>query len=123
MSQEETLRELRKISKILTLSNSTIIEKELAKLASSKERRQMWVYTDGHRDRIQIANEVKVTPQTVGKFLKAGVALGLIEYEAGKPPHRLLDYVPPEWLSLVEITGEPEEQEKASESKTQATLP
>jgi len=123
LSQEGTLHELRKISKILTLSNSLIIEKELAKLATSKERKQMWVYTDGRRDRIQIANAVKVTPQAVGQFLKAGVALDLIEYEAGKPPRRLLDYVPPDWLSLIEISAESEVAEKVSENKTQATLP
>jgi hypothetical protein len=109
MSQEDLFRELRKISKVLTLTNSIVIEKELAKLASSKERRQMWVCTDGRRDRIEIANAVKVTPQAVGQFLKAGVALDLIEYESGKPPRRLLDYVPAEWLSLVEIPGEEEE--------------
>jgi hypothetical protein len=108
MSQEDVLRELRKISKVLTLTNSITIEKELAKLASSKERRQMWVFTDGLRDRIQIAGAVKVTPQAVGQFLKAGVALDLIEYEAGKPPRRRLDYVPAEWLSLVEIPSEEE---------------
>src|SRR6267143_2712799 len=109
MSQEDVLRELRKISKDLTLTNSMAIEKELAKLASSKERKQMWVCTDGRRDRIEIASVVKVTPQAVGQFLKAGVALDLIEYETGKPPRRLLDYVPTDWLSLVEIPSEAEE--------------
>jgi hypothetical protein len=113
MSQEEVFRELRKISKVLTLTNSIVIEKELAKLASSKERRQMWICTDGLGDRIQIANAVRVTPQAVGQFLKAGVALDLIEYETGKPPRRLLDYVPPEWLSLIEMPTEAEDNPSA----------
>ena len=108
MSQEEVFRELRKISKVLTLSNSSVIEKELSKIASSKERKQMWVLSNGNRMLKDIADAVKVTPQAVGQFLIAGAALELIEYQRGKPPRRLLDYVPPEWLSLIEIPSEPE---------------
>jgi hypothetical protein len=132
MSQEDTLRELRKISKILILTNSAAVEKELAKIASTKERKQMWVYTDGKRVPKEIAQAVKVTPQAVSLFLLAGVALDLIEYERGNAPRRILDYVPPEWLSLVEISAETEEGSEKStqaktqlvvEDKTQATLP
>jgi hypothetical protein len=109
MSQEDMFRELRKISKVLTLSNAPAIEKELSKIASSKERKQMWVLLDGKRMSKEIADAVRVTPQAVSLFLIAGTALELIEYQRGKPPHRILDYVPPEWLSLVEIPSEPEE--------------
>ncbi len=123
MSQEETLRELRKISKVLTLSNSSAIEKELAKIASTKERKQMWVYLDGKPVPKEIAQAVKVTPQAVSLFLLAGVALDLIEYERGKAPRRLLDYVPPDWLSLVELSPESESTQGVAEVKTQATLP
>src|SRR5438128_11606085 len=100
MSQEDMFRELRKISKVLTLRNAPVIEKELSKIASSKERKQMWVFLNGKLMREGIADIVKVTPQAVGQFLIAGAALGLIEYRKGKPPRRLLDYVPPEWLAL-----------------------
>jgi hypothetical protein len=108
MSQEDMFRELRKISKVLTLSNAPAIEKELSKIASTKERKRMWIYLDGKRMQKEIADKAKVTPQAVGQFLNAGVALELIEYEKGKPPRRLLDYVPPEWLSHIEIPTEPE---------------
>jgi hypothetical protein len=108
MSQEDVFRELRKISKVLTLSNAPAIEKELNKIASTKERKRMWIYLDGKRMQKDIADKAKVTPQAVGQFLNAGVPLELIEYEKGKPPRRLLDYVPPEWLTLTEIPSEAE---------------
>ncbi len=113
MSQEDVFGELRKISKVLTLSNSVVIEKELSKIASSKERKQMWVCLDGKRMPKDIADVVKVTPQAVSLFLIAGVASELIEYQRGKPPRRVLDYVPPEWLPLVEIPSEAEESPNA----------
>ncbi len=103
MSDQEVLRELRKISKVLTLSNSAVIEQELNKIASTNERKQVWVYMDGQRMLQDLASLVKVTPQAVGQFLNAGVAVELIEYERGKPPRRILDYVPPDWLSLVNL--------------------
>src|SRR5437867_1609026 len=108
MSQEDLVRELRKISRVLILTNGSVIEKELSKIASSKERKRMWVYLDGKKMPKDIADAVKVTAQAVSLFLNAGVALELIEYQRGKPPRRILDYVPPEWLSLVEIPSETE---------------
>ncbi len=57
----------------------------------------------------EIADAVRVTPQAVSLFLIAGAALELIEYQRGKPPRRILDYVPPEWASLVEMPAEAEE--------------
>jgi len=113
MSQEDMFRELRKISKVLTLSNSVVIEKELSKIASSRERKQIWLFLDGKRMLKDIADAVKVTPQAVGQFLIAGAASELIEYQRGKPPRRILDYVPPEWLSLIEMPGEVEENPSA----------
>jgi hypothetical protein len=68
-------RELRKISKVLTLTNSVVIEKELSKIATSKERKQMWVLIDGKRLLGDIATAVKMTPQAVGQFLIGGAAL------------------------------------------------
>src|SRR5438552_18820047 len=118
MSEQDVLRELQKISKILTVSNSAAIEKELLEIASTNERKKMWIYTNGQVVPRQIADAVKVTPMTVSLFLNAGIALNLIEYQRGKPPRRVLDYVPPEWLTLVEIRGEAE----VSTAEPQSTL-
>jgi len=97
------LRELRRISKILILTNASTIEKELSKIASSDDRKCMWICIDGKRMPKNIANEVGVTQIAVSYFLNAGVAAGLIEYVKGEPPRRILDYVPPVWIDLVEL--------------------
>ena len=102
MSSDSSLRELRKISRILILANASAIEKELTKIATTDDRKRMWVLIDGERMPGDIASEVDVTPMAVSYFLSAGVAAELIEYRRGEPPRRILDYVPPAWIELVE---------------------
>jgi len=116
MSQGDTLRELKKISKILILTNSPAIERELSKIASSDYRKRIWIYMDGKRMPKDIAKEVGVTQMAVSYFLSAGVAAELIEYERGQPPRRILDYVPPAWLTLVKLPAEGEEPSQVTQS-------
>jgi len=103
MSTDAMLRELRKISKILILTNAGAVEKELSKLASTNDRKKMWVLMDGKRMPGDIAKETGVTAMAVSVFLNAGVAADLIEYTRGEPPRRILDYVPPSWIELVKL--------------------
>lgn len=121
MSDSDMLRELKKISKILLLSNAPAVEKELAKVATSTDRKRMWVLIDGNRMQKDIADAIRVTQAAVSYFLTAAQAADLIEYKRGEPPRRLLDYVPPAWVELISL----EEGEKANVSesvKPQATL-
>lgn len=104
MSGDASLRELKKISKILLLANATLVEKELSKIAASIDRKKMWVLMDGNRMPGAIAKEAGVTPMAVSYFLNAGVAGELVEYKRGEPPRRILDYVPPAWTELVKTT-------------------
>ena len=99
--QDSTLRELKLILKVLILANASTIERELSKIATTNERKKMWVLIDGKRMSKDIADQAGVTPMSVSNFVNAGVAAELIEYIKGKPPRRILDYVPPEWISLV----------------------
>jgi hypothetical protein len=110
MSSEATLRELRKISRILILANAASVEKELSKIATTNDRKKMWVLMDGKRMPGDIAKEAGVTAMTVSYFLNAGVAAELVEYKRGEPPRRILDYVPPAWIELVKlpVSGEAE---------------
>jgi hypothetical protein len=116
-----TLRELRKISRILMLANASVVEKELSKIANSDARRKMWVLIDGIRMQKDIAKEVGVTQAAVSYFLTAASAAEFIEYTHGKPPRRILDYVPPSWIDLIvkekgEVKQEaPKEGEKVEE--------
>jgi hypothetical protein len=103
MSADATIRELRKISKILILANAVVVEKELSKLASTNERKKMWVLIDGKRMPGEIAKETGVTAMAVSIFLNAGVAADLVEYRKGEPPRRILDYVPPSWIELAKL--------------------
>jgi|GEM_PF-1627655 hypothetical protein len=99
---DATLRELKVISKILLLSNSQAVKKEIEKICGSDARKKMWVLTDGVRMPAAIATDAKVTTMAVSTFLNAGEAAGLIKYKRGEPPRRILDYVPPEWIELLQ---------------------
>ena len=112
---DATLRELKVISKILLLSNSQAVKKEIEKICTSDGRKRMWVLADGNRMPAAIATEAKVTSMAVSTFLNAGESAGLIQYKRGEPPRRILDYVPPEWIELTlgaESTLGGEQQEK-----------
>ena len=103
MSTDAALREFRKMSKILTLAYAGVIEKELSKIATTPERKKMWVLMDGKRMPGNIANEAGVTAMAVSTFLSACVAAELVEYKKGEPPRRVLDYVPPSWIELIKF--------------------
>jgi len=95
------LRELVKISKILALTNASALERELAKVATTPERKKIWVAIDGTRTQQQIADAAGVAQSAVSKFLEAAQAADLVEYEKPRPPRRKLDYVPPLWVELM----------------------
>ncbi|MCW4004983.1 MAG: LacI family DNA-binding transcriptional regulator [Candidatus Bathyarchaeota archaeon] len=114
------LNELRKISKILLLSNSAQIDNELEKVADNEARKKMWVLIDGKRMPKDFATEVGVSLMTVSRFLDSASAADLVAYTPKKPPVKTLDYVPPSWLNLVfaETKEEPQEQSKTSPNST-----
>jgi len=113
--QDPTLRELKLISKVLILTNAGAIERELSKIATTNDRKKMWVLIDGKRMPKEIADQAGVTQMAVSYFVNAGVVAELIEYVKGKPPRRILNYVPPEWINLVTLpSSEAEEKEVSS---------
>lgn len=115
-----TLRELRKISKILTLSNATILERELSKIANTNDRKKIWILIDGNRMAKDIAEKIGITARAVRYFLTAAVTAELIEYTEREPPRRILDYIPPSWIELIEL---PASEEKKNEKKTRWASP
>jgi hypothetical protein len=116
-----TVRELKKISKILALANAPLLKKELSKIANSPVRKKIWVLIDGKRIPIEIAKEVGVNPSTVSRFLESAVAADLVDYpHRGAVPYRILDYVPPSWASLV--MGESSE-ETLKEDEKEVKIP
>lgn len=99
MSDE--LAELKKISKILTLAHSNAIEGALSKIATTDERKQIWVLIDGNLMSKDIADRIGITKDAVNKFLRMLQRAELIENPPRKPPRRLIDYIPPSWIDLL----------------------
>jgi DNA-binding MarR family transcriptional regulator len=112
----ENLAELRKISKILLLAHASVIESELSKIATSEDRKRMWVLIDGIRRPKDIANQLKITERAVRYFLDGLAAAGFIENQRGEPPKRILDYVPPSWIGLVQVEEKKEGEAEPSKS-------
>ncbi|MGI0086802.1 MAG: helix-turn-helix domain-containing protein [Nitrosotalea sp.] len=101
-NEEEILKELRKMSKILIMSNGANLERELGKYATNEDRKKIWVLIDGNRQADDIVKATGLTKTPVYNFLKILEDSDLIERQRGKPPKRLLDYVPAEWTNLVQ---------------------
>ena len=100
------LNELRKISKMLSLINAKALEIELAKYASTNERKKAWILIDGKKLPEEIGENAGMKLRTIQDFLKLLVDGDLIESSRGKPPVKLLDYVPASWLDLVKTGDE-----------------
>jgi len=99
----DILTELRKLTKITLLANAKMIETELSKVATTNERKKVWVLIDGKRMPKEIADLAGISAVAVSYFLTALESAGLVEYNRGEPPKRLMDYVPPAWLDLLSI--------------------
>jgi len=106
MMVDEVLAELQKISKILILSNAGTIEQELSRIATTDERKRIWVMIDGNRKQEEIAQLLNLGRRTINIFVGILVAADLVKAPRGEPPKRILAYVPPKWLDLVELPAE-----------------
>lgn len=56
---------------------------------------------DGKRMSKNIAKEIGIAERSVNRFLKIAANAGLAENPWGKPPRRIIDYVPPSWVELL----------------------
>jgi len=120
---EQILRELRKLSKVTTLVNARALEVELSKYVNTPERRRMWTLIDGKRMLKDIAQEVNLTERAVNYFVTALSAADLVQYERGKPPMRLLDYTPANWLESILPSKSEQVVAAPASGASQATLP
>jgi hypothetical protein len=110
----ESLKQLKAILKVLVMSNGPAIEKELAKIATTNDRKKMWMAITGTLMPKEIASQANVTQMAVSNFLAACKTAGLVEYNKGEPPKRLVDYVPPSWLELIRSSSEPTDEKKSA---------
>ena len=96
--EENILRELRKMSKILTLGFGKELTKELEKIATSQLMKKIWINLDGEIIPKDIAKKVGTSQRHVNRFLKRASLLGIAANPQGYPPYRVVDYIPPKWL-------------------------
>jgi len=100
-SEVELLREinenLKVIRKLTELQLRGPIKDELAKLASSIERRKMWILCDGTVSTIEMSKTVGVSPRAVQYFVQDGLKTGLLRVDRRGYPSRTIDWTPPEW--------------------------
>jgi len=114
MSDE--LVELKKISKILTLANATVLEQELKKYATTPERKKAWVLINGERSPDDLIAGSGMKKRTVYDFLKILSDADLVETPFGKPPKKKLEFVPAAWLDLLEEKEEPKQKQKGEQN-------
>lgn len=103
MSDE--LKELQKITRILTLAHADPLEKALEEYASTDVRKMIWVLIDGinmPEDMLNKLGATRVKRRTVYDFLKLLTEAKLIENPKRKPPKKLVDFVPASWIDLFE---------------------
>ena len=99
-NQEESLGELTRLTRIIAVP---IAIKQLEDLASSDERKAIWVLCSGRLTRDQISKKSGVSLRTVTTFVDLAMTYGLLEEEKGKGGHpkRVIDHVPSDWKNLV----------------------
>jgi hypothetical protein len=100
LSEKEVLRELKKMSRVLLLANATQVERELGKIASTDDRKKIWVLVNGSLTSKEIADRVGITQRGVNLFLREAKLAEFIDYDEDCP-RRILDYVPAAWIALV----------------------
>lgn len=85
------------IRKILEIQARDAITRELEKVASTPERRKMWILSVGDVSTEQIAKRVGVSDRSVQYFGKDAVKAGLLTFKKRGYPMRLIDFVPAHW--------------------------
>lgn len=111
------LEELKNISKILILANAKTLEIELSKYATTDERKKAWILIDGNILPEEIGAKAGMKLRTIQEFLKILVDATLIENSRGKPPKRLLEFVPAPWLELLKPEEKKQKDDALNESE------
>ncbi len=73
------------------------VKSELSKLASSVDRKRIWMLCDGATSTTEIAKSVGVSKRAVQYFVQDGLKSGLVSVDRRGYPRRTIDWVPPDW--------------------------
>ncbi len=112
-NQEGSWAELTKLTRIIAIP---IAIKQLEDLASSDERKGIWVLCSGRWTRKQMSKKSGIHIDTVKNFVSLAMTYGLLEEEKGRGGHpkRVIDHVPSEWKKLKKPQKEQETVNKKS---------
>src|SRR5437867_2303710 len=100
--QDPVLKQLQLITRILTIAHADRVANELAKIATTDDRKRMWILIDGKQMAKDIAKKLNVSDRAVNYFLREVTLAGFVENPPRKPPAKLIDFTPPSWLPLAE---------------------
>ena len=87
---------LEDIRKLIELQTRSVIKQELEKVASTPERKMMWVLCDGNTSTTKIAEALNVSVRAVQYFVHEAQAHDLIKLDKRGYPRRIVEWVPVE---------------------------
>jgi len=88
---------LESLKRVLELDARPAIRSEIDKLASTPERRKMWILADGSLRTEEVAKKSGAKLRTVQIFIQECVRSGLVASEKRGYPHRAIDFIPEDW--------------------------
>jgi len=101
MSQQELLEkvyeELTKVRHLLEILAKDELQRELERVATTKERRMIWTLCDGLTTTDEIAQKIGISQRAVQIVVKELVEADLITVEMRGRPKRVFEYVPSTW--------------------------
>jgi len=115
---DRIIEELQAVKFLLTLSNNEKIDEYMNKVITTTARKKMWTLIDGSRTPTEISKDTGVTGMAVSYFLSSVSNAGLIKYERGTPPRRVINYTPPDWAKEIEEAEVKEQKPKETETKS-----
>lgn len=84
---------------LLKVQTRPLVEAEVAKVASTKERRKAWILSDGQRKTEEIARLSGAALRTIQIFVQEAERLELMDTGKRGYPKRRLDVIPATWDS------------------------
>lgn len=110
---EKSLMELSRLTRIVAVP---VAIDQLEKLATTDERKAIWVLCSGKLTRDQMSSKSGISLRTVTIFIDMLKTYGLVEEEKekGGHPKRVIDYVPSGWKKLVKKKTTEEQKPESS---------
>ena len=110
MEADESLHLLREvrttletIRRILEIQSRPALLTEIKRLASTTERRKMWILSNGDLKTPELAPKAGLKLRAAQYFVEEGTRAGLLAVVNRGCPERTIDLVPEDWTEIREI--------------------